>query len=217
MGREAVFTKGGYSLPEVVSALQKSIRRGDERGAIYWAVEMYGSGYWRYLWKRMKIIVSEDIGLAEPGLPATFQALWETFLELREAQDSRHEPERLPLVHAVMLLARAKKSRQVDHALVWAFGSHEAERREIPDCALDKHTAEGKKRGRGWDHFWTEGARLENEVGIDPYRDEAIAITKAGTDLSAWGHWASAAQRKERAQARKGIEEPRETNGELFQ
>jgi hypothetical protein len=43
----------------------------------------------------------------------------------------------------------------------------------IPDCALDKHTARGKRMGRGDEHFFAEGIKLENEVGEDPYRDLA--------------------------------------------
>jgi hypothetical protein len=33
----------------------------------------------------------------------------------------------------------------------------------IPDYAYDRHTFEGKKKGRGWDHFFKEGALLVNE------------------------------------------------------
>ena len=57
-------THGGYLAGEVTSALQKSIRRGDERGAVFWASELDLSGYGKYVWKRLKIIASEDIGPA---------------------------------------------------------------------------------------------------------------------------------------------------------
>jgi replication-associated recombination protein RarA len=36
---------GGYLLGEVASALQKSIRRGDEDGALFWSTELDLSGY----------------------------------------------------------------------------------------------------------------------------------------------------------------------------
>jgi replication-associated recombination protein RarA len=160
---------GGYSLGEVASALQKSIRRCDEEGALFWATELDLSGYGEYCWKRLRIITSEDVGLAEPGMPANIQALYQAWSDQRKKKDERHGPERLFLVHAVILLARAKKSRMVDHALI-AYYEAERPTRSIPDCALDKHTIAGKRLGRGHEHFWTEGAKVENAAQIeDPY------------------------------------------------
>ena len=34
---------------------------------------------------------------------------------------------------------------------------------KIPDYAYDRHTDAGKKRGRGWEQFFKEGAKLKNE------------------------------------------------------
>ena len=41
--------------------------------------------------------------------------------------------------------------------------------RDVPDYALNKHTLRGKQLKRGHDHFWTEGAKIEN-IGdvLDP-------------------------------------------------
>ena len=77
-------------------------------------------------------------------------------------------PQRLQLVHAVILLAQARKNRIVDHALIHHFENHAKLKRDIPDCALDKHTAAGKRMGRGAEHFFEEGIKLENESGEDP-------------------------------------------------
>ena len=140
---------------------------------LFWATELDLSGYGEYTWKRLKIVTSEDIGLAEPNLPATIHALYQCWLEQRKKADERHGPERLFLIHAVILLARAKKSRLVDHALI---AHYEAGRpkREIPDYALDKHTARGRKLRRGHEHFWQEGAKLANAAAIvDDYYDLA--------------------------------------------
>ena len=166
---------GGYKLGEVTSALQKSLRRGDEDGSLFWATELDLSGYGEYCWKRLRIITSEDVGLAEPALAATIQALYEAWADQRKKRDERHGPERLFLVHAVMLLARAKKSRMVDHALI---AYYEADRtpRAIPDCAMDKHTATGRRLKRGHAHFWAEGAKINNAANLeDPY----VKIAKA--------------------------------------
>lgn len=159
-------TVRGYSNPDVASALQKCIRRGDERQSVYWAVELDRSGYGKYVWRRLLIITSEDIGLAEPDLPATIRALYETWKELVAARN-KHEPERLMLCHAVMLLARAKKSRRVDHALCAHYPNNER-LYEIPDVAYDLHTLTGKRMGRGLDHWYSEAAKLENEQYLGP-------------------------------------------------
>jgi hypothetical protein len=77
------------------------------------------------------------------------------------------------LVHAVVLLVTARNNRVVDHALIHHFGNHATLKRDIPDCALDKHTARGKRLGRGAEHFFAEGIKLDNEAGDDPYRELA--------------------------------------------
>jgi replication-associated recombination protein RarA len=169
-----VTTVNGHLLPEVVSAFQKCIRRGLVDDALYWGVDMYMTGYHEYAWKRLRIITSEDIGPANPHLPATIEALYVAFHDQLKKKDAAHAPERLFFVHAVILVATSPKSRVVDHALIHHFTNHKAVRREIPDCALDKHTQRGKKMGRGVDHFFLEGIKLANEAeGLDPYREFA--------------------------------------------
>lgn len=152
-------TPGGYRCGEVASALQKCIRRGLEDDALFWATELDLAGFGEYVWKRLRIIASEDVGLASPGLVAEIRALYDNWIDQRKKKDERHGPERLFMVHAVILLSRSPKSRLVDHALIVMYeGARIA--REIPDFALDKHTARGRHRRRGWKHFWQEGAKL---------------------------------------------------------
>jgi len=174
--RPQVSTVRGYDFFEVSSAFQKSIRRGEEEDALYWAVELDLSGRAQYVWKRMLVMVSEDIGLAEPHLPATIRALHQTWLDFK-AKNDKHKPERLQFIHAVLLLARAKKSRIVDHAICVAYGGG-LEERDIPDYALDKHTRRGKRMGRGFDHFFKECIKLENEPDDlpDEYEEDARYI-----------------------------------------
>jgi replication-associated recombination protein RarA len=168
----------GYLLGEVASALQKSIRRGLEDDALYWATELDISGFGEYAWKRLKIMASEDVGLADPLAAVAVQSLYQSWKEQRSKKDTKHEPERLFFVHAVLLLARAQKSRMVDHALIAFYEADRASiRREVPDFALDKHTAAGRRLRRGHSHFWEEGARIENAAPLaDPYRERAREI-----------------------------------------
>lgn len=165
-------TINGHELAQVASSFQKSIRRGLEEEALHWGIELDISNYGEYAWKRMKIITSEDIGLAEPTLPATIQALYQSWLEQRRKKDAKHAPERLFFVHAILLLVRSRKSRIVDHALIAFYNNHD--RREIPDYAFDKHTLAGRRKGRGVEHFFSEGIKLSPEPTLpDPYLENA--------------------------------------------
>jgi replication-associated recombination protein RarA len=182
MAYQNLVTIRGYQFSEVASALQKSIRRGLEEDSLYWAAELDRSNYGAYVWKRLIMITSEDVGLAEPMLPATIRALYDTWVETKKRKDERN-PERMFMVHAVLLLVRAKKSRICDHAKMWAFSDH-IEYREIPDVALDKHTLRGKRMGRGFEHFFTEGQHLENtpEDLPDEYYERARALREGRMD-----------------------------------
>lgn len=145
--RFKVTTRNGHPLGEVASAFQKAIRRGLEDEALHWGVELDTSNYGEYAWKRLRIMTSEDVGLAEPYLAATVYSLYQNWVDQRRKKDVKHGPERLFLVHAILLLVRAKKSRVVDHALITYYGNHD--QRPIPDYALDKHTGAGRRLGRG--------------------------------------------------------------------
>jgi replication-associated recombination protein RarA len=59
-----------------VSALQKSVRRGQEELALFWMDEMIDSGYINYFWRRMSVIVVEDIGLANPFAVTVISSLY---------------------------------------------------------------------------------------------------------------------------------------------
>lgn len=171
-------TVGGYKCDQVASAMQKCIRRGLADDALFWATELDLSGFGAYVWKRLAIIASEDVGPADNSAAPTIYALHQHWLEQNRKKDTRHAPERLFLVHAVLLLATAQKSRIVDHALI---AMYEGPRplRAIPDFALDRHTATGRKLKRGWRHFWEHGARLANKAALnDPYEVLAKAIRR---------------------------------------
>jgi replication-associated recombination protein RarA len=169
-------TPGGYLCGEVASALQKAIRRGHEREALFWASELDLAGYGAYVWKRLRIIASEDVGLAAPEAVIQTRVLYDNWLEAKKAKN----PEPLFLAHAVLLLVRARKSGIALHA-TFAFwlGDRQAMDMEIPDHALDMHTARGRQMGRGKQHFLDEAGRLEGETLPDPYREEGGEAWKA--------------------------------------
>lgn len=161
-------TKGGYQLDEVVSALQKCIRRGLEQEAMFWALEMAEAGYGQYLWRRLMIIAAEDIGLADiQALPIT-TAGWIATKETTKSftQAPGMKTEFLGLV--ILYLCRCLKNREGDD-----FACYVIERRkkgwriEIPDYALDDHTDRGRKMGRGNEFWYQESCKLDRPVEVN--------------------------------------------------
>lgn len=169
-------TPGGYTNGEVASALQKEIRRGNERGALFWASELELAGAGAYVWKRLLIIASEDVGIADSNVAVQVRALYENWLEVSKKTSIEYAGfYRVFMFHAVCILARAPKSRMLDHALMVMFAG-DRDTPPIPDYALDVHTSEGRKKGRGLQHFLDVGAKLENVSPIpDPYAVEGRA------------------------------------------
>ena len=99
---------------DVVSAFIKSIRGSDADAGLYWLARMLSSGEDpRFVARRLVILASEDVGLADPTslLVATAAASAVEFVGLPEAQ--------LNLAQAVVHLAQAPKSNRVATAL-WA-------------------------------------------------------------------------------------------------
>jgi putative ATPase len=95
-----------------ISAFIKSVRGSDPDGALYWLVTMLESGESpRFLARRLVILASEDIGLADPmGLVlADAAARTVEFIGLPEG--------RLTLAHATLTLALMPKSNSVTRAL----------------------------------------------------------------------------------------------------
>ena len=185
MSKYQQFTAQGYDLGEVASALQKSVRRGLEEDAMYWAVELFNSNFDEYCWKRLRIMSCEDIGFGNPDAAPAVQALYMMYCDLKKKKEDTQQPWRLMLTQAVLLLCRSQKSRVVDHALIHFWGSHGNEKKAIPEYALDKHTAKGKSNGRGWKHFFEEGTLLSPMAEIEgETRYKALAMNAIRKPIS---------------------------------
>lgn len=184
MSKYEIKTKRGYDFYEVSSAFQKSIRRGLEEDAIFWAVELFESGFGEYVMKRIRIISSEDIGLAEPSISSEVWALYEMYREQAKKKDDKNHPERLFLIHSVMLLSRSRKSRLIDWTLIWAWFTHAFRRLPIPDFAFDKHNEKGRKMGRSWYHFFSEGTLLHPHSPLEKEEEMRERARRAISDPS---------------------------------
>ena len=161
----AITTPGGYRMDEVASALQKACRRSNVDDALYWATELDLAGYGNYAWQRLKMVASEDIGVANPDLPAQLHALYANWTAEKK-KDTAHAHGRNQFVHAVILVAQSKKNRMVNHAC-WIFYKGERDSRPIPDEAKDMHTSAGRAMGRDVIHFIEESSRVIDPDGSD--------------------------------------------------
>ena len=74
--------------------LQKAIRRGNEREALFWASELDLAGYGNYVWKRLRIIASEDVGLADTDAVIAVRVLYENWQEAKKAEGRRRRRRR---------------------------------------------------------------------------------------------------------------------------
>ena len=172
-----VNTKHGYDHYELLSALQKCIRRGMEYEAAHFAMELEEFNP-TMLWNRLKVIACEDIGPANPQIPILIDVLQKNYLS--EKSKLAESTSSLYLVNAVVCLCFSQKSRITDDLLNVVYAEREKENTypSIPEFALDMHTARGKALGKGVDDFFGEGNKLENEAFINRYTERAKELLK---------------------------------------
>lgn len=166
-------TQGDYPLGCVISALQKEIRRGNEEMAMYWSLELIPN-FEKYLWRRLVVIVNEDIGIANTELLVLVPTQEQQYFQFRE--EGKDGSARLCLANTILAMCRSPKSRIADHfqCAVLQDKIH-SPRKPIPDYALDKHTVQGKRMGRGVQHWLENGCFLANPSNMveDPYEERA--------------------------------------------
>jgi putative ATPase len=108
----ALYDKSGEQHYDIISAFIKSVRGGDPNAAVYWLARMLSGGEdIKFIARRLVILASEDIGLANPNalLLATncFQAV--TMIGMPEA--------RIILSQATIYLATSPKSNSAYMAI----------------------------------------------------------------------------------------------------
>lgn len=173
-----------HDLPadEVISGLQKSLRRGLTETALLLAHEMFltSAEMEAMLWSRLVVIAVEDVGLGNPTLPMLVETLFRQHGRYPRPAGDRF----LFAAHAVRLIASSPKDRTSDDMANWARLELQVRDRapEVPDFAIDMHTRRGAAMGRGFEHFLSEASRVENEVeGRDTtWRDRLLAAIAAG-------------------------------------
>jgi putative ATPase len=139
------YDRDGDQHYDVVSAFIKSVRGSDADAALHYLARMLEAGEDpRFIARRLMILASEDIGLADPTALTTAVAAAQTvqLIGMPEAQ--------LTLAHATIALAVAPKSNAVTTAIFAAQADVRAGRiGQVPAHLRDAHYAGAKKLGHG--------------------------------------------------------------------
>ncbi|HEU5078155.1 MAG TPA: replication-associated recombination protein A [Opitutaceae bacterium] len=147
---------------DTISAFIKSCRGGDPDAAMYWLAKMLVGGEDpRFIARRLVILASEDIGLADPlALPMAVAAHHACdFIGLPEAE--------LTLAHATLYIALAPKSNSATMALGAARSALTTQPvQPVPIALRDKGGQASKRMGHGkgyvYSHEFPEGISGQN-------------------------------------------------------
>jgi putative ATPase len=163
-----LFHQGADEHYDQISALIKSVRGSDPDAGLYWMARMIEGGEDpRFLARRMVILASEDIGLADPQalLIAEAAARAVEYVGLPEAA--------LNLAEAVIYLARAPKSNSVIVALGRAQEDvRSGAQQEVPNHLRDSHYKGAASLGHGEGYVYPHA---DASGAVDQqYRPEAL-------------------------------------------
>jgi len=154
---------------DTISAFIKSIRGGDPDAALYWLAKMLAGGEDpRFIARRLVILSSEDIGLADSrALTVAVSAQQAVeFVGLPECE--------LNLAHAVLFLALSPKSNSATNAIYAAKAAIEkGPIQSVPVWLRDSHTKTARSLGNGAEYIYSHEA-AENITGqeymLEPMR-----------------------------------------------
>ncbi|OBG25215.1 replication-associated recombination protein A [Mycobacterium sp. 852002-51057_SCH5723018] len=169
------YDRDGDQHYDVISAFIKSVRGSDVDAALHYLARMLVAGEDpRFIARRLMILASEDVGMADPTALQTAVAAAQTvaLIGMPEAQ--------LTLAHATIHLATAPKSNAVTAALAAAMGDIKAGKAGlVPPHLRDGHYSGaaglGNAQGYKYSHDDPDGVVAQQYppdelVGVDYYR-----------------------------------------------
>ena len=132
-----VRTAHNFPADEIISAVQKEIRRGNTENAALIAYEMLSTSeaLEEYLWGRLQVISVEDVGYGNLNAPILIETLYQMHLRIPRPRGDRY----LFAIHAVRVLCQSQKERGSDDLNNWV--NQAVEKKGvlplIPDYAID--------------------------------------------------------------------------------
>ncbi len=156
--RAVLYDKEGDAHFDTISAFIKSLRGSDPDAALYWLAKMvYAGEDPRFIFRRMLILASEDVGLADPNAIVVVTACAEAFDRVGLPEGQFH------LAQAALYLATAPKSNSV----MGYFDALRAVERER-EATVPAHLKDPSRDRKGFGHG--EGYRYPHA-----YREHWVA------------------------------------------
>ena len=145
----ALYDKNGEQHYDVISAFIKSVRGSDPNAAIYYLARMLAGGEEpRFIARRLVILASEDIGLANPNALLLANACFDTVHKIGMPEA------RITLAETTIYLATSPKSNSAYMAInkALAFVSHDTTNRPVPLHLRNAPTKLMSEAGYGKDY-----------------------------------------------------------------
>ncbi len=156
----SVYDKGGEMHYDIISAFIKSIRGSDPNAAVYWLARMLNGGEDPlFIARRLCILASEDIGLANPNAMLLANACFQTVHNIGMPEA------RIPLSETAIYLASSPKSNSaylaVDKAMALARDTQDAPvplyLRNAPTGLMEElGYSDGYKYAHDYPGHWTD-------------------------------------------------------------
>ena len=169
----ALYDKSGEQHYDVISAFIKSVRGSDPNAAIYYLARMLAGGEEpRFIARRLVILASEDIGLANPNALLLANACFDTVHKIGMPEA------RITLAETTIYLATSPKSNSAYAAIneALAFVSKDTTNRPVPlhlrNAVTDLMRKEGYAAGYKYAHDY-QGGFAEQE-----FMPESLAGTQ---------------------------------------
>ena len=163
----ALYDKNGEQHYDVISAFIKSVRGSDPNAAIYYLARMLAGGEEpRFIARRLVILASEDIGLANPNALLLANACFDTVHKIGMPEA------RITLAETTIYLATSPKSNSAYAAIneALAFVNKDTTNRPVPLHLRNAVTDLMRKEGYASDYKYAhsyEGGFVEQEFMPD--------------------------------------------------
>ena len=140
--RAVLYDKEGDYHFDTISAFIKSLRGSDPDAALYWLAKMiYAGEDPRFIFRRMLILASEDVGISDPHAIQVVNACADAFDRIGLPEGN------FPLAQAALYLATTEKSNSV----MAFFDALDAVRNEA-ESDVPSHLRDASRDGEGFGH-----------------------------------------------------------------
>ncbi len=192
----ALYDKNGEQHYDVISAFIKSVRGSDPNAAIYYLARMLAGGEEaRFIARRLVILASEDIGLANPNALLLANACFDTVHKIGMPEA------RITLAEVTIYLATSPKSNSAYNAINQALAmvKHDNQNRSVPLHLRNAPTKLMSEVGYGKDYRYAHdyaGSFVDQEfmpVGLEgtqfykPHSDNPTEAKIAERIRELWG------------------------------